>query len=151
MSCFASGLFHFLHNPLVFFGCHVVREEAPVNNFKRFNIMVNNISCFFSCFFSAHLDIFFFGHVVIGDTIEHRRKPTQQTIRLSCNKSSHLSFTSKFTYEKPLLATFPVLVLVVTVVHALTVVQLIHECLAFLKVFLLCLVLLASVVTGLVA
>ena len=61
------------------------------------------------------------------------------------------SFTSKFTSEKPLLATLPGLVLVVTVVHALAVVQLIHERLAFLKVLLLCLVLLASVVTGCVA
>lgn len=61
------------------------------------------------------------------------------------------SFTSKFTSEKPLLTTFPVLILVVTVVHALTVVQLIHECFAFLEVFLLCFVLLTSVVTGLVA
>lgn len=85
MSCFVNGLFHFLHNPLVFFDCHVVREETPVNHFKRLNIMVKNISCFFSCLFSTHLDIFFFGHVVIGDTIDHRRKPTQQTVRLSCN------------------------------------------------------------------
>jgi hypothetical protein len=61
------------------------------------------------------------------------------------------SFTSKFASEKPLLATFPVLVLIITVVHALAVVQLIHERLAFLKVFLLCLVLLAGVVAGLVA
>ena len=61
------------------------------------------------------------------------------------------SFTSKFTSEKPFLATFPVLVLIITVVHALTAVQLIHERLALLEVFLLCLVLLASVVTGLVA
>ena len=61
------------------------------------------------------------------------------------------SFTSKFTSEKPLLATFPVLVLIITVIHALTVVQLIHERLAFLEVFLLCFVLLASVVAGLVA
>ena len=61
------------------------------------------------------------------------------------------SFTSKFTSEKPLLATFPVLVLVVAVVYTLAVVQLIHERLAFLEVFLLCLVLLASVVAGLVA
>ena len=62
-----------------------------------------------------------------------------------------LSFTSKFTSEKPFLATFPVLVLIITVVHALAVVQLIHESLSFLKVFLLCLVLLAGVVAGLVA
>jgi hypothetical protein len=62
-----------------------------------------------------------------------------------------LSFTSKFTSEKPFLATFSVLVLIITVVHALAVVQLIHECLALLKVFLLCLVLLASVVASLVA
>ena len=61
------------------------------------------------------------------------------------------SFTSKFTSEKPLLATFPVLILVVTVAYALAVVQLIHECLALLEVFLLCLVLLASVVASLVA
>jgi hypothetical protein len=61
------------------------------------------------------------------------------------------SFTSKFTSEKPLLAFFPVLVLIITVVHALAVVQLIYERLAFLEVFLLCLVLLASVVAGLVA
>lgn len=61
------------------------------------------------------------------------------------------SFTSKFTSEKTLLATFPVLILVITVVHALAVIQLIHECLAFLEVFLLCLVLLAGVVTGFVA
>lgn len=61
------------------------------------------------------------------------------------------SFTSKFTSEKPLLATFPVLVLVVTVVHALAAVQLIHECFALLEAFLLCLVLLASVVASLVA
>jgi hypothetical protein len=62
-----------------------------------------------------------------------------------------LSFTSKFTSEKPLLATFQGLVLVVTVVHALAVIQLIHESLAFLEVFLLCFVLLASVVASLVA
>jgi hypothetical protein len=62
-----------------------------------------------------------------------------------------LSFTSEFTSEKPLLATFPVLVLIITVVHALAVVQLIYECFAFLEVFLLCLVLLASVVASLVA
>jgi hypothetical protein len=62
-----------------------------------------------------------------------------------------LSFTSKFTSEKPFLATFPVLVLVITVVHALDVVQLIHERFAFLEVFLLCLVLFAGVVAGLVA
>nr|DAG60862.1 MAG TPA: hypothetical protein [Caudoviricetes sp.] len=148
MSCLVSRLFHFLHNPLVFFSSHVVRKETPVNHFKRLNIMVKNISCFFSCLFSTHLDIFFFGHVVIGDTIDHRRKPTQQTVRLSCNKSSHLSFTSKFTSEIPFLATFPVLVLIVVVVHALAVVQLVHECLAFFKVFLLCLVLLASVVAS---
>lgn len=61
------------------------------------------------------------------------------------------SFTSKFTSEKPLLATFTVLVLVVTVVYALAVVQFMHERLAFLKVFLFCLVLLAGVVTGCVA
>jgi hypothetical protein len=61
------------------------------------------------------------------------------------------SFTSKFTSEKSLLAFFTVFVLIITVVHALAVVQLIHECLALLEVFLLCLVLLASVVTGLVA
>lgn len=61
------------------------------------------------------------------------------------------SFTSKFTSEKTLLATFPVLILVITVVHALAVIQLIHECLAFLEVLLLCLVLFASVVAGLVA
>lgn len=61
------------------------------------------------------------------------------------------SFTSKFTSEKPFLAFFPVLVLIVTVVHALAVIQLIHECLAFLEVFLLCLVLLAGIVTSLVA
>jgi hypothetical protein len=61
------------------------------------------------------------------------------------------SFTSKFTSEKPFLAFFPVLVLIITVVHALAVVQLIHECLAFLEVFLFCLILIASVVTGLVA
>jgi hypothetical protein len=60
------------------------------------------------------------------------------------------SFTSKFTSEKPLLVTFSVLVLVVSAVYALTVVQLIHECLAFLEVFLLCLVLLAGVVASLV-
>jgi hypothetical protein len=60
------------------------------------------------------------------------------------------SFTSKFASEKPLLAFFPVLVLIITVVHALAVVQLIHECLALLEVFLLCLVLLASVVASLV-
>ena len=58
------------------------------------------------------------------------------------------SFTSKFTSEKPLLATFPVLVLVVAVVHALAVVQLMHERLALLESFLLCLVLLASVVAS---
>ena len=62
-----------------------------------------------------------------------------------------LSFTSKFTSEKPFLAFFPVLVLIITVVHALAVVQLMHESLALLKVFLLRLVFLASVVTGLVA
>nr|DAQ47767.1 MAG TPA: hypothetical protein [Caudoviricetes sp.] len=140
MSCFVSGLFHFLHNSLMFFHCHVVRKKAPVNHFKRLNIMVKNISCFFSCLFSTHLDIFFFGHVVIGDTIDHQRKPTQQTVRLSCNKSSHLSFTSKFTSEKPLLAFFPVLVLVVSAVYALAMVQLIYERLAFLEVLLLCLV-----------
>ena len=61
------------------------------------------------------------------------------------------SFTSKFTSEKPFLATFPVLVLIIAVVHALAVIQLIHECLAFLEVFLLCLVLLASVVASWVA
>jgi hypothetical protein len=61
------------------------------------------------------------------------------------------SFTSKFTSEKPFLATFPVFVLIITVVHALAAVQLIHKRFAFLEVFLLCLVLLASVVTGLVA
>lgn len=61
------------------------------------------------------------------------------------------SFTSKFTSGKPFLAFFPVLVLIITVVHALAVIQLIHECLALLKVFLLCLVLLAGVVAGLVA
>ena len=61
------------------------------------------------------------------------------------------SFTSKFTSEKSFLPFFPVLVLVVTVVHALAVVQFIHERLAFLKVLLLCLVILASVVTGCVA
>lgn len=61
------------------------------------------------------------------------------------------SFTSKFTSEKTLLATFPVLILVITVVHALAVIQLIHECLAFLEVFLLCLVLLAGIVASLVA
>lgn len=61
------------------------------------------------------------------------------------------SFTSKFTSEKSFLATFPVLVLVVSAVYALAVVQLIHECFAFLEVFLLCLVLLAGVVAGLVA
>jgi hypothetical protein len=60
------------------------------------------------------------------------------------------SFTSKFTSEKTLLAFFPVLVLIITVVHALAVVQLMHECLAFLEVFLLCFVLLASVVASLV-
>nr|DAX23074.1 MAG TPA: hypothetical protein [Caudoviricetes sp.] len=151
MSFLFSRFFHFFHNPLVFFDCHVVREEIPVNHFKRLNIMVKNISCFFSCLFSAHLDIFFFGHVVIGDTIDHRRKPAQQTIRLSCNKSSHLSFTSKFTSEKPFLSFFPVLVLIITVVHALAVVQLIHKSFAFLEVFLLCLVLFASIVAGLVA
>ena len=58
------------------------------------------------------------------------------------------SFTSKFTSEKPLLATFPVLVLAVAVVHALAVVQLMNECLALLEVFLLCLILLASVVAS---
>ena len=57
----------------------------------------------------------------------------------------------KFTSEKPFLAFFPVLVLIITVVHALTVVQLIHECLALLEVFLLCFVLFAGVVAGLVA
>jgi hypothetical protein len=62
-----------------------------------------------------------------------------------------LSFTSKFTSEKPLLVTFPVLVLIITVVHALAVVQLVYERLAFLEVFLLCLVLLASVMAGFVA
>ena len=61
------------------------------------------------------------------------------------------SFTSKFTSEKPLFATFPVLVLIIMVVHALAVVQLIHERFAFLEVLLLCLVLFASVVAGLVA
>jgi hypothetical protein len=61
------------------------------------------------------------------------------------------SFTSKFTSEKPLLATFPMLVLIITVVHALAVVQLMNERLAFLKVFLLCLILLASVVASCVA
>jgi hypothetical protein len=61
------------------------------------------------------------------------------------------SFTSKFTSEKPFLATFPVLVLIITVVHALAVVQLIHERLAFLEVFLLFFVLLAGVVASLVA
>jgi hypothetical protein len=61
------------------------------------------------------------------------------------------SFSSKFTSEKPFLATFPVLILIITVVHALAVVQLIHECLAFLEVLLLCLVLLAGVVASLVA
>jgi hypothetical protein len=40
------------------------------------------------------------------------------------------------------------LVLVVAVVHALAVVKLMHERLALLKVFLLCLVLLASVVAS---
>jgi hypothetical protein len=60
-------------------------------------------------------------------------------------------FTSKFTSEKPFLATFTVLVLVVSAVYTLAVVQLMHESLAFFEVFLLCLVLLASVVTGLVA
>jgi hypothetical protein len=44
-----------------------------------------------------------------------------------------------------------VLVLIITVVHALAVVQLIHERLAFLEVFLLCLIFLAGVVAGLVA
>jgi hypothetical protein len=57
-------------------------------------------------------------------------------------------FTSKFTSEIPLLATLPVLVLVVAVVHALAVVQLMHERLALLEVFLLYLVLLASVVAS---
>jgi hypothetical protein len=57
-------------------------------------------------------------------------------------------FTSKFTSEKPLLATFPVLVLVVAVVYALAVVKLMHKRLALLEVFLLCLVLLASVVAS---
>ena len=61
------------------------------------------------------------------------------------------SFTSKFTSEKTLLATFPVLILVITVVHALAVIQLIHECLAFLEVFLLYLVLFAGVVASFVA
>ena len=61
------------------------------------------------------------------------------------------SFTSKFASEKPLLATFPVLVLIVTVVHTLAVVQLIYESLALLEVFLLCLVLFTGVVTSLVA
>ena len=49
------------------------------------------------------------------------------------------------------LATFPVLVLVISAVHALAVVQLMHERLALLEVFLLCLVLFASVVADLVA
>jgi hypothetical protein len=44
-----------------------------------------------------------------------------------------------------------VLVLIIAVVHALAVVQLIHESLTFLEVFLLCLALLAGVVAGLVA
>jgi hypothetical protein len=61
------------------------------------------------------------------------------------------SFTSKFTSEKPFLAFFPVLVLVVSAIYALAVIQLIHECLALFEVFLLCLVLLAGVVAGLVA
>nr|DAY84600.1 MAG TPA: hypothetical protein [Caudoviricetes sp.] len=151
MSCFVSGLFHFLHNSLMFFHCHVVRVESLVHQFKRLHIVVKNISCFFSCLFGTHFDVFIFGHVVIGNAIDNRRKPAQQTIRLSCNKSSHLSFTSKFTSEKPFLVTFPVLVLIITVVHALAVVQLIHESLAFLEVFLLCFVLFASVVAGLVA
>nr|DAE66772.1 MAG TPA: hypothetical protein [Caudoviricetes sp.] len=147
-SCLVSRFFHFFHNPLVFFDCHVVREETPVNHFKRLNIMVKNISCFFSCLFSTHFDVIIFSHVVVGNAINNRRKPTQQAIRLSCNKRSHLSFTSKFTSEIPLLATFPVLVLVVAVVHALAVVQLMHESLVLFKVFLLCFVLLASVVAS---
>nr|DAI21398.1 MAG TPA: hypothetical protein [Caudoviricetes sp.] len=151
MSCLVRRFFHFLHDSLVFFDCHIVRVESLVHQFKRLHIVVKNISCFFSCFFCTHFDVFFFGHVVIGNAIEHRRKPAQQTIRLSCNESSHLSFTSKFTSKKSFLATFPVLVLIITVVHALAVVQFIHERLALLKVFLLCLVLLASVVAGLVA
>ena len=118
---------------------------------KRFHIVVKNISRFFSRLFGTHFDVFIFSHVVIGNAIDHRRESTQQAVRLPCNKSSHLSLTSKFTSEKPLLATFPVLVLIITVVHALAVVQLIHECLALLKVFLFCLVLLASVVAGCVA
>lgn len=61
------------------------------------------------------------------------------------------SFTSKFTSKKPLLPAFPVFVLIITVIHALAVVQLIYESLAFLEVFLLCLVLLAGVVASLVA
>jgi hypothetical protein len=61
------------------------------------------------------------------------------------------SFTSKFASEKPFLAFFSVLVLIITVVHALAVVQLIYECFAFLKVFLFCLVLFAGVVASLVA
>lgn len=61
------------------------------------------------------------------------------------------SFTSKFTSEKPLLAFFPVLVLVISAVYALAVVQFIHERLALLEVFFLCLILLAGVVAGLVA
>nr|DAI18481.1 MAG TPA: hypothetical protein [Caudoviricetes sp.] len=151
MSCFVSGLLHFFHNLLVFLSHHIVRMKIFVHEFKRLHIIVEDISCFFSCLFSAHLDVFFFGHVVVGNAINYRRKPTQQTVRLSCNKSSHLSFTSKFTSEKSFLTTFPVLVFIIAVVHALAVVQLIHESLAFLKVFLLCLVLLASVVAGFVA
>ena len=58
------------------------------------------------------------------------------------------SFTSKFASEKPLLTTFPVLILILAVVHALAVVKLMYERLALLKVFLLCLVLLASVVAS---
>lgn len=61
------------------------------------------------------------------------------------------SFTSKFASEKPFLATFPVFVFIIAVVHALAVVQLIHESLAFLEVFLLCLVLFAGVVASFVA
>jgi hypothetical protein len=57
-------------------------------------------------------------------------------------------FTSKFTSEKPFLATFTVLVLVVSAVYTLAVVQLMHERLALLEVFLLFLVLLASVVAS---
>nr|DAR04224.1 MAG TPA: hypothetical protein [Caudoviricetes sp.] len=148
MSCFVSRLFHFLHNPFVLFSSHVVWKETPVNNFKRLNIMVKNISCFFSCLFGAHFDVIIFRHVVVGNAINYRRKPAQQTIRLSCNKRSHLSFTSKFTSEKSFLATLPVLVLVVAVVHALAIIQLMHERLALLEVFLLCLVLLASVVAS---